>query len=373
MKALPKDSRALSRVFRLIATLAAGPALVAGVACSGTGHLGPDDYRCSPQSSVFDARTACLSDEEARMQWSGQAPEVHEYIKTNLSQAGLFDAGTGADPFGDAGADGGADSVMPDFGSCEVRCRAFSNGERYENHCVVETANASCQLHCRYEEFHPCGRRPAGYAGPRGIRSKSLAGQYLAGCAALEAASVDAFEFFAQELQEHGAPHDLVAIAKKSAEDERRHTRATRRLAKRFGGDYQAPNVRRRRARSLRAMARENVVEGCVREAYGALVATYQAMNARDEKVRQAMKVIAAEETAHAALAFHIAEWAEAKLDEKERRHIEAARRKAVRKLFEAAAAPVDKELAHVLGLPSPDVAAKLLAGFFGAQMSPTH
>jgi demethoxyubiquinone hydroxylase (CLK1/Coq7/Cat5 family) len=57
-------------------------------------------------------------------------------------------------------------------------------------------------------------------------------------------------------------------------------------------------------ARSLEAIALDNVSEGCVRELYGALVATYQARVARDPEVRAVVTRIAREETQHAALSL---------------------------------------------------------------------
>jgi len=54
-------------------------------------------------------------------------------------------------------------------------------------------------------------------------------------------------------------------------------------------------------------VALENAVEGCVRETYGALIATRQAEAASDPVVRRAMRKIAADETAHAALSWDVA------------------------------------------------------------------
>ena len=52
--------------------------------------------------------------------------------------------------------------------------------------------------------------------------------------------------------------------------------------------------------RELEAIAIENAVEGCVRESFGALLATWQAKTAGDARVRAAMKRIARDETRHA-------------------------------------------------------------------------
>ncbi|MCY1008004.1 hypothetical protein OV079_21085 [Nannocystis pusilla] len=68
--------------------------------------------------------------------------------------------------------------------------------------------------------------------------------------------------------------------------------------------------------RSLEALARENAVEGCVRETFGALVARYQASVAADEPLRRLFAAIAEDELDHAALAWDVATWLNGQLDE---------------------------------------------------------
>jgi hypothetical protein len=111
--------------------------------------------------------------------------------------------------------------------------------------------------------------------------------------------------------------------------------------------------------------ALENAVEGCVRECFGALVATRQASSARDPRVARAMARIAVDETRHAALAWEIARWLGPRLEASERERVTRAMRGAIASLrCEVAATPSD--VATELGLPTgPD--AERLVDAFGA------
>ena len=60
---------------------------------------------------------------------------------------------------------------------------------------------------------------------------------------------------------------------------------------------------------SLFDLAVENMREGCVQETYGALLASYQALCTRDPEVRETMRSVAADETAHAELSWDLAAW----------------------------------------------------------------
>jgi hypothetical protein len=123
---------------------------------------------------------------------------------------------------------------------------------------------------------------------------------------------------------------------------------------------------RARPSRSLEAFAIENAVEGCVRECYGALVATRQAAHARDPGLAQASARIARDETRHAALAWRVARWVTPQLDPAARGRVARAARGAVAMLrCEAAALPVD--LANELGLPTGDEARALVDAFAAA------
>ena len=61
---------------------------------------------------------------------------------------------------------------------------------------------------------------------------RASAGDFLADAARLEAASIDAFEIVAKELETFGAPAELVARAREAAREERRHARIVSELAR---------------------------------------------------------------------------------------------------------------------------------------------
>jgi hypothetical protein len=206
------------------------------------------------------------------------------------------------------------------------------------------------------------GRRPAGLrrGSPRG---RTRAGAYLAELAALEEASVRAFELLASELESHGAPRHLVLEARASAGDERRHARAIGGLAARFGGVPARVRYARPAPRSLAALARENAVEGCVRETFGALVNAWQAARAVDSDVRARMAEIARDELRHAALSWEVQAWAEAALSPRERRGVARAKRSAVAQIVASAARAPGEDVREVLGLPDATDALALARG----------
>lgn len=179
-------------------------------------------------------------------------------------------------------------------------------------------------------------------------------GDYLARAAQMEAASVDTFEIVERELRGFGAPQRLLRDARRARDDEVRHARLVARLARKHGGYARRPPIAHHRERSLVAFAIENAVEGCVREAYGAALAAWQARAAVDADVRGAMRSLARDEARHAALAFEIAAWADGRLDEHGRDRVrgERERERAIEVLRESLDAP-PRTLATTLGLPN--------------------
>lgn len=204
------------------------------------------------------------------------------------------------------------------------------------------------------------GRRPAGF---HLVASNGSVAGWLAAAALLEHASIDAFEILARELGDHGAPSRLVHGALRAARDEIRHTRAMAALARREGADVTPSLPPRRASRPLLEIALENAVEGCVREAYGAVVAAWQARHAARQDVRRVASAIAPDEASHADLAWRIHAWALPKLSASERGQVERALRDAFADLRAAAAQPVPPELADELGLPRAADALRLVAG----------
>ncbi len=195
------------------------------------------------------------------------------------------------------------------------------------------------------------GRRPLGFVEQASARQGL--GAHFARAAELEAASVFAFRQLRAQLHARGAPRALLRKLSRAARDERRHTRATRALVRHFGGRLQSPQIAPRESPSLEELALENAVEGCVRETYGALVATWQAREAREPLVRAAMSRIAREETGHAALSLELQRWLERRLSREQLTRVRAAKRRAVADLRAALEIPHEAEVAEAAGLPS--------------------
>jgi hypothetical protein len=249
-----------------------------------------------------------------------------------------FDAGALASiDAGDSGVLGRSD--------CSALCG--SAGAGWFSCQPFDDAGASlirCQPDCT-------GRRPEGLLAAEPALGSPL-GAYFAEVARLEAASVDAFRHLRRELVAYRAPRRLVRAAERAARDEIRHARITAALARRYGGVVVAPEVEPRPIRSLEAIALENAVEGCVREGFGALVATWQGVVARDRVIRTAMARIARDETRHAALAFDIDAWLRTRLEASARARIEGARRDAFANLT-AASVETPAAIRVPLGLPT--------------------
>jgi len=183
------------------------------------------------------------------------------------------------------------------------------------------------------------------------VPTRSL-GDYLARAAELEAAAVHAFDRLARELRAFGAPDDLVAAAERSARDEVRHATLTARLARRRGGEVRTLPTPVLPVRTPAAVALENAVEGCVRETFGALQATFQAAHARDPELARAFRGVARDETRHAALAWEVAGWIDALLSPEERAEVATAQRAAVEALRGALGAEVPAAVVVQAGVP---------------------
>ncbi len=210
------------------------------------------------------------------------------------------------------------------------------------------------------------GRRPAGLVEATATDRAHADGAWLAELAWLESASVHAFRRLACELASLGAPRALVRSATRASFDETRHARVVTRLARRRGAPPPPAHVKRARARSLASFALENAVEGCIRESYGALVATWQATHAPAPDVAHAMTRIARDETRHAALAWSIARWLRPRLDVATRAHVASAMRGALAALrCDVRATPAATALA--LGLPYGEAGATLVDRFAAA------
>jgi hypothetical protein len=246
---------------------------------------------------------------------------------------------------GDAGWSNGVWESGPQCNAlgCEISCQTFPDGG---------TLFVECGLDCT-------GRRPEGLLSCPPAVGTPL-GAYFAEMSRLEGASVAAFRHLRRELVAHGAPKRLVRAAAMAARDEIRHTRLAVSLARRYGAVPVPVKVEGQRVRSLDAMAIENAVEGCVREAFGALIASWQAIAAQDPSIRAAMAAIARDETRHAALAFQVNAWSERRLEASARIRVREARQAALDTLHDRLD-EVPAMLRAQLGLPTA-IQARMLA-----------
>jgi hypothetical protein len=253
------------------------------------------------------------------------------------------------------------DGAVPDASSpttqeCAALCGFPNNGSGWCN--VGPDPAGQPAVEC----YANCGlgrRTPELGAAP--CRRGSPVGRYLAAAARLEAGSVHAFKRLRGDLADHGAPRSLCVAALRAERDEVRHARETARLAQAHGVTPRMPADRLRRRRSLLAIAAENVVEGCVRETYGALVAMHQAETAKDPAVARLMRPVATDEIRHAALSWEVARWVNVKLRPKERALVERARRTAILELQAELAREPPPALVETVGLPRATTATRLL------------
>ncbi len=206
------------------------------------------------------------------------------------------------------------------------------------------------------------GRRPAGYA--RADHDLATVGGFFAEQARLESASVIAFDELAIALAAHRAPRLLIDACRRAAADEAVHAILCARIARQHGA---TPRMVTRAAPAaiptLEALAHANAVEGCVREGWAALVATWQAGTAADPAIRAAMQRIAPDETAHATLSRAIDRWARRRLSAAAIARLDAARTCEIQSLVAAAAHSVPAALVVAAGLPDATTATRLIDG----------
>src|SRR5438105_1439647 len=198
------------------------------------------------------------------------------------------------------------------------------------------------------------GRNPAGTIETDLSQLKGLGG-YLASMAHFEAASVAAFNQLADELFALEAPDDLVARAMQAAHEEVIHAEQMARLSRRRGVTPPAPRLSIAPRRGLEGLAIDNASEGCVREAFGALIGLHQSAHATARDVREAMAKIAHDEISHAAFSFDVARHLRSRLEGAARARVDAAQEAALDALLHQAFESADPPFAAELGLPSAD------------------
>jgi hypothetical protein len=285
------------------------------------------------------------------------APDTTQTVALHLTDAGSADAS-----INDL-----ITQCQASSSDCMPLCEHFANTPLAIKSCKLVTGDGGLAI--RIVETTFCGGRcPEGLAPPASSGAGDALGAWLAANAHLEAASIDAFEILAAELNAHRAPAALIRAAGVATVDERRHADAIGRLAARRGAVPPAVHVNRGPIRDIEAVARENAVEGCVRETYAAMLAFRQARAATDPAIRTALAGIARDETRHAALAWAVDRWSQALLSPAARRRVREARHEAIDRLVDARLATLPGDGRAQAGLPDEDEEARM-AGVLGAQL----
>lgn len=218
-------------------------------------------------------------------------------------------------------------------------------------------------LECQWTYFCGGGRgHEALQAAPEQVDGDAV-GRWAAATAHAEAASVAAFLALRDELVAHDAPEELVERALDAARDEVVHARMMTRVARRRGATPPRPRFGPIEVRELEALAIENAVEGCVRETWAALEATYQARAATDADIRAVMKRVADDETRHAELARDVDAWLRTRLDPAALERVDAAREQAVVALMRALERGRHPALHEHAGLPPSGASRRLAEG----------
>lgn len=352
------NERHLRRLLHHIVWFAAPlPALAVWTGCGGATMANDDD----PRAGSGGADSGSAGSPSMGGAPAAGTPGVGGANAGSLSWGGV--SGTGAAA---AGGGIGCLHLQPPNSACSPWVATVPKS------CVPsELTVEECRKVCGSFTFSPCsvleemagqvaiqcaatcveGRRPAGFV-EHHLKARGL-GAHFARAAELEAASVFAFRQLRGQLRAHGAPRALLSKLSRAARDERRHTRTTCALARRFGGTPRYAQIATNVCPSIEEIAMDNVVEGCIRETYGALVATWQAREARDPEIRAAMQRIAREETSHAALSFELQRWLERRLHRTQLQRVEAAKRRALGELRAALELPHEMTIAEIAGLPS--------------------
>jgi hypothetical protein len=222
---------------------------------------------------------------------------------------------------------------FPDLASCAKMCGPIFYCQITPDSCSLDAGVGDAPITVECITCYGGGRRTRTLESARAAGRTEL-GAFFAALGHIESASVRAFVDLATWLAEARAPARFVRAARRAARDEIRHARAMRRIAQRHGGEtcrvrhraaVDVQVARRHWPRASAAVPRafatwieENAIEGCARETFGAIVATWQSTRATCPRLRATMKRIARDETRHAALAWEILHWGMAKLAPRE-------------------------------------------------------
>jgi len=246
----------------------------------------------------------------------------------------------------------------------ELRARNFRAGRaalrknaQGENRTAGRCENGSEVIHSG--SFHE-GRRPTGLVDSAPLALGRTEGDLFADMSLHAAAAVIAYRELGRELGALGAPRSLRDRVRRAAWDSIRHTRFADGLALRFGSEPERPMIHAHRERTLAELARDNAVEGCVREAWSAALALWQAEYAMAPIVREAMRDFAHDKMRHAQLAWDIHRWAIGRIEESEVLAVDEASRKAIARILRAPVPFLTPATLRQVGLPSPKTARAL-------------
>ncbi len=195
-------------------------------------------------------------------------------------------------------------------------------------------------------------RRPPGLVAEKPSGARNALGDYLAREARMLLASAEAFRSLSDTLFAAGAPCALTGRAACAANDRARHAEVVTRLASRYGGRPAQLRVARPKPQTLLELALDNAAEGCVRDTYAALLASWQSDHARSRAISEAMAMIARDGTRHAALAWALSDWAMPQLPRRDQARVRRACMDAVARLERSVREP-DPSLVRRAGLPT--------------------
>jgi len=284
----------------------------------------------------------------------GSCPRAGDAIDETIPVPRMLDPNTQTD----------LDICHGNANECDPLCRDLVFLEEGTNavitECTLTTDASGSEVAHAVGVVGPCagGRRPVGYRHRRPCGT--AVGAYLAEQAALEHASIRAFEDLLADLALHGAPAAMRRAAVRAAADEVRHAQVCHALACRHGVTPRHAPIAAAARRTRRELAVDNAVEGCVRETFGAVVAGYQAHAASDPAIRAAMSRVWRDEARHAELSWQLHRWLRPRLDATDNRAVADA---VAATRAELAATPGEHPDVHrVAGVPSPTVANNLLA-----------
>ncbi|WAS92607.1 ferritin-like domain-containing protein [Nannocystis punicea] len=252
-----------------------------------------------------------------------------------------------------------ADEELDEIVTCEVIGPADDPDHPWAE--GVEELTVTCTATFTPHQFCT-GRRPQGHHEADIVVQSRPA--WFAVHAHLERAAVTAFRELAEWLAVRGAPASLVARCREAAADEVRHADALEALARRDGAEV-PPARADPPADDLFAVACHNAVEGCVSEAFAAIVAAHQAGHARSLELRALFSRLAADELRHGQLAWDLHAWLWDQLTSAQQTALAELQARALADLpvsSRRAAAATPREL----GWPGPDHAARMAELFAG-------